>query len=244
MEYRFHIDGGFTPATIPMERLGKYVNVLGQLMGETTSVHFARLTTGSLVVHISVDPPAVVAVRERMGRVRDGRPDREAAKAFDDLDGMLRADNASGRLEDDDIVIPFPGRNRPSPMVFGPFRQEGTLEGQVIRVGGRDETIPVHLRDAGTIHTGLHASEDVARRIAQYYLGPAVRVRGVGTWFREVDGTWQLRSFKIDNFEVLDEASLEEVVARLRAVPGSEWSKDPSPVNALLAQREGGLEPH
>ena len=140
--------------------------------------------------------------------------------------------------------MPFPGKSRPLPVVYGPFRQDGTIDGQVIRVGGKDATIPVHLRDGAIVHTGLNASEEIARRIAQHLLGPTVRVHGTGTWLRQGDGTWILESFKIADFEILDEAPLGDIVARLRTVRNSGWEEVPDPVRELLEDRHGGMESH
>src|ERR1019366_8349542 len=108
------------------------------------------------------------------------------------LDDMLRKDDATGALtgETEAVIIAFPGRERPEPLVFGPFKQDGTLDGQVIRVGGRDETVPIHLRDGAVIHTGLHATPELAQAIPKQFLGPVLRLHGTGTWFRSGDGTW------------------------------------------------------
>ena len=246
MEYRFHIDDSFTPATIPMERLGEYIKALAQLIGETASVHFEGVTKGSVVLHAAIDQPAQVKVRERVSGLGGRATSKEVSRAFGVLDDMLRKDNATGKLVEvgGQVVVPFPGRSRPEPVVFGPFKQDCTLEGQVIRVGGKDETIPVHLRDGVILHTGLNATEDVARRIAKHLLGPTIRVHGTGTWLRDGDGTWQLKSFRISDFELLDETPLDGLVARLRAVRGSGWSDVPDPVRELLADRHGGTDRH
>jgi hypothetical protein len=162
------------------------------------------------------------------------------------LDDLLRKDDATGRLAvaDGSVVVAFPGRAQAEPAIYGPFRQDGTLEGQVIRVGGRDATVPIHLRDGETIHTGLNATVDVAQRIARHLYGAPVRVHGVSTWVRHADGAWELKAFRVNDFEVLDDAPLADVVARLRAVRGSGWSDVPDPVRELLEDRDGGRERH
>lgn len=107
------------------------MTALAKLLGEEESVHFQKLIEGSAVLVANVDPPARPKVRERIRGVRDGSGPKDALKAFAELDEMLRRDNATGELLDDAdaIVIPFPGRLRPEPLVFGPFRQDGTLDG-------------------------------------------------------------------------------------------------------------------
>jgi hypothetical protein len=159
---------------------------------------------------------------------------------------MLRKDNATGTLSNDagDVVVPFPGRNRPEPLVYSPFRQDVTIDGQLIRVGGRDETVPVHLRDGTIIHTGLVCTQGIARRIALHLYGPTLRVHGTGTWIRTGDGAWELRNFKINDFEVLDDTPLLTIVGNLRKVKGSDWNEMPDPVRTLLAERYGDEGPH
>ena len=164
MEYRFTIADSFTPETLPMERLGEYVAALAKLLGEQANVHFRGIEAGSAVLVASIDPPAQPKVRERVLMVRDGGGPSDARNAFADLDEMLRKDNATGTLSDGPggVIIPFPGRNRPEPPVYGPFREDGTIDGQLIRVGGKDETVPVHLRDGAIIHTGIVCTPGIA----------------------------------------------------------------------------------
>jgi len=245
-EYRFRIAESFSPRTLPMERLGEYMMAFAKLLGEGESVHFQRIVEGSAVLVADIDPPARPKVRERVRGVRDGRGPKDALKAFAELDEMLRRDNATGALLDDaDVtVIPFPGRLRPEPLVFGPFRQDGTLDGQVIRVGGKDDTVPVHLQDGTVIYTGLNATRDMARRLGRLIYGPTIRVHGTGVWFRAGDGSWELRSFKITDFEELDETPLQDVVDSLRQVKGNGWQDVPDPVQALLEERRGNGDAH
>jgi hypothetical protein len=239
IEYRLRIDSDLSPETFPMGRLADYLSSLAKLLGQPSNVHFQDILKGSSILVARVDDAAVSNVRERVRGVSTGFGPKDALKAFDEIDALLRQDNATGTLvnEHEGIVIPFPGKGRPEPVVFGPFKQDGTLDGQVIRVGGTDDTVPVHLRDIDAIHTHLHASPEVARKIAQHLLGPTIRVHGTGTWFRGGDGTWELKSFKITDFEVLGEEPLSEVVQGIRKVGGSQWNEVPDPVRLLIEHR-------
>jgi hypothetical protein len=239
--YRFRIEGSFTPETLPMERLAAYVAELAKMLGEQDSVHLRGVEPGSAVLVAVIDEPAQPKVRDRITAVQNGHGPSDARQAFAKLDNMLRKDNASGTLSDEAkaLVIPFPGRERPEPIVYGPFRQDATIDGQLLRIGGKDETIPVHLRDGAVIHIGLHCSPDLARRMAPHLLGPTLRVHGTGTWLRDEAGAWELQRFRITDYEVLDDAPLLTVVDRLRAVPGNAWDEVPDPVRTLLEERHG-----
>lgn len=245
-EYRFRIADSFTPETLPMERLAEYMAELAKLLGEQKNVHFQEIRAGSAQLIASIDDSARFKVRDRVQAVREGRGPKDAQKAFLAIDEMLRKDNASGELvgESGGIIVTFPGRNQAEPTTFGPIKQDGTLDGQIIRIGGQDDTVHVFLRDGSVVHTGLVTSPEVARRLAVHFLGATLRLRGVGTWFRTSEGAWELRKFKINDFEVLDETPLLDVVRSLRNVKGSEWSEVPDPVRALLEERHGGGDAH
>lgn len=245
-EYRFRIGDAFTPATLPMARLAEYVAALASLLGETESVHFKAVERGSAVLVADVDEAARSSVTERIRAVRDGKGPKEALRAYRQLDDMLRRDRAVGALESDDegVLVQFPGYLGAEPLVFGPFRQDGTLDGQVIRVGGKDDAVPVHLRDGERVHTGLVATREMARRLGPLIFGPTIRVYGVGNWSRTGDGTWALNSFKIADFEILDDAPLAKVVQGLREVEGNRWNEVPDPIRALIDERQGDGDPH
>jgi hypothetical protein len=243
-EYRFVIDGAYTPATLPMERLADYMRALADLLGENKQVHFKGVDKGSAILVADVDDPAEVKVFDRLKAVRSGSAPPDAMKAFHVLDDYLRADNAVGRLiaGSHDKVIAFPGRERPEPLTYGPFKQDGTLDGELIRIGGKDETISVALRDGPIVHTKLETTLEIARQLKHHLFEGIVRLRGTGLWYRGGDGSWELRNFKIIGFEVLDGAPLNEVVDRLRNTPGNKWSEVPDPVRELLEQRHGDGE--
>ena len=238
--YRFRIADSFTPETLPMERLAEYMAALAKLLGEPHGVHFDDVREGSAVLVAKVDVPAQPKVRERVYRLKSGDAPPDVVKAFHDLDELLRKDNATGELSSDNsgVVVSFPGRNKQLPLTFGPFKQDGSLEGQVVRIGGTDDTVPVHLRDGEIIHIG-QTTPETARQIAPNLYGPTLRVHGTGTWFRDGDGAWLLKSFKISSFEVLDDADLDKVVGALRRVKGSTWNEVPDPVRELLEERHG-----
>lgn len=240
-EYQFRIADGYTPATLPMERLAEYVAKLAALLGECAFVHLHAIEDGSVKLRAWVDEPARLRVRERVRALREGGGPAEMRKAYHALDEMLRKDDASGELAGDDgaVVIRFPGSARPEPIVFGPFRQDCTLDGQIYRIGGKDDTKHVNIRDGAVEYTALVASESVALRLRHHLFGAVLRFHGEGTWFRHADGAWELRNFRINDFEELEDRPLSEVVASLRAVKGSAWREIPDPVGELLKERYG-----
>ena len=237
-EYRFVIDA-YSPDTLPMSRLADYMADLAQLLGRAEQVHFVRLEPGSTVLVQIVEPEAAPEVRNRIHALARDEAPEDAAKAFKALNRHLADDDAIGSLQEGGgaEVIRFPGREQLPPLTFGAFNQPGVLDGVLIRVGGRDDTVPVHLRDGDTIHM-CNATRDMARRLAIHLYGPTLRVQGDGRWERDADGGWSMKRFNITEFDELDDAPLGEVVGRLRGVEGSGW-KDIDDPSAELRRLRG-----
>jgi hypothetical protein len=239
-EYKLTIDV-FSIDSLPMSRLAEYMAELARLLGEQERVHFARLEPGSAVLVSRIEEPALPKVGERLGKVRAGHGPKDAMQAYKALDTLLAKDNAVATLTTGDAeIIAFPGRTRPRPMRYGPFREEGSLDGTVIRVGGHGATIPVLIEDAEGAEYACQTSLEKSKQLALLYRGPIVRVYGSGKWIREETGSWTLLAFDIASFEILEDAPLMEVVTELRAVRGSDWHKDTALSDALGLRREEG----
>jgi hypothetical protein len=142
-EYRFRIDA-YTPETMPMVRLAEYMRELSEMLGEPSAVHFERIEPGSTVLVHRIEREAIPKVRERVSNVRRGEGPREALRAYQTINRLLRDDNAVGFLQDKStkaVIIRFPGKEKAEEK-FPSVRQHGSIDGIVIRVGGADETVP------------------------------------------------------------------------------------------------------
>lgn len=231
----------FTPETLPMERLAEYMLQFAKLLGEPDRVHFVDVESGSAVLRACVEDVALPKVERRIADASRGHGDVIALKALRSLDDMLAEDNAVGQLLDDGgaEIIAFPGRNRPKPLEYGPFREDGVLEGVIIKVGGKGVSVPIWLQDGETVYKNCTARRPLARKLAKHYDGGLLRVSGSGSWIRLANGDWVLRAFEIKDFELLDDAPLAEVIRRLHGIEGADWGDDPLTDLARLRTGEG-----
>lgn len=227
-ERRFKIDV-YTPETLPMERLAEYMLQFARLLGEPERVHFLDVEYGSAVLRARVEEVALPKVERRLFDASRGQGDVVALRALQSLDDMLAEDNAVGQLLDevDAEIIAFPGRDRPKPLEYGPFREDGVLEGVVIKVGGKGASVPIWLRDGDTVYKNCTARRPLARKLAKHYDASLLRVSGSGSWVRLSTGAWLMRSFEIKDYQVLDDAPLADVIKRLHDVQGADWGEDP-----------------
>ena len=161
--YELYIDA-FTPATISMARLADYMRDFAEMLGHPEHVHFDKLKAGSLSLATRVDPVAQNKVAHRVEEIRYGGGPKPALRAKQSLDDRLAEDNAIGRiLHRGSNVIEFAGRTRLVEKSSGPVEQADTLVGEVIQVGGRDETINIHLKIGDDVFTHCITSRAVAR---------------------------------------------------------------------------------
>ena len=138
--------------------------------------------------------------------------------------------------------LAFPGRDRPKALSYGPFTQERSLDGLLISVSGKDDTIPLRLQNGDTTYSNCDTTRAIARDLGKHLFEP-IRVHGTGKWLRDRDGTWTLIRFRVHRFDVLAKDSLRESVAALRAVPGSGWNDIADPLAELddLRRDKDGL---
>lgn len=245
----FYIDA-YSPETIPMAKLADYMVGFATLLGKDNAVHFAGLQPGSTRIAARVDFEDLPKVTSRLDEIRRGNAPKDAARIFEQIDAKLANDNAIATIfiEGDEGVasaelLAFPGRNRPKMQSYGPFTQNGHLDGRLILVGGKDDTISVRLQNGDETYSNCDTTEDIARELAKH-LFQHVRIHGNGRWMRGGDGKWTLIRFRIQRFEVLEAGSLRDVVTALRAARGSGWKEMDDPLTELDDLRRDNDEMH
>lgn len=235
-EYELKING-FTPDTFPMERLSEYLAALSKLLGFPSSVHFVAIKEGSACLATKVEDREQPKVQRRLEQVRLGGGPMEARNGFQKIDDMLLEDGADAVLQraSSNLII-FPGKARIVPITFDPVIQHDTLDGVLIGLGGRDESVPIHLMDGDKVYK-CNTTRTRAKEMAHYIFGPILRVNGMASWRRDADGAWRLNTMDIEDFHPLDDAPVTEVITRLRAIKGNLWHESPDPYAELAMLR-------
>jgi hypothetical protein len=238
-QIRFHIEGT-TPHALPMARLAEYLTELSTLFGNKQHVHFLRVETGSAPCVIEVDQEYEERVFARVKRAELKRGPRDAVRANLSLRTMLKRDQLWAELkrENGDVVVGFPLVKEKEEETFGPYWQDGSLEGYVVRLGGIDETLPVHLVYEGRIYI-CNASRDIVRQLGPRIWGNPVRVHGRGKWYRNEQGIWEMLFFDIHSFEDLEASTLSEAIEHLRAIPDNDLLSMRDPFGEVQKLRSG-----
>lgn len=236
LDFEFVIDA-YTPETMPMVRLARYLTDLATLLGNHSSVHLLGIEHGSVRPRMRIDQPDIPKVEDRLRAVRSHSAPPEAMRAYRAIDTRLARDNAKGQIvSSGSNLIEFPGRDRLREV--RPFSQPGTLQGTVVSAGGRDNPPTVHLQDENRVYV-CHATRAVTRRMAQHIYGRELRVGGIGRWERSYDGDWSLVRFMIHDFKELNNTQLDSLAASIRASGASHWGESEDPLGDLHELRHG-----
>jgi hypothetical protein len=216
-EYRFVIDA-LTPETLSLGRLVTYLEALKHLMGDEPGLHFLSVDPGSAQLKMIADAPINEKLRSRITGIETGEAPAEALKAKDTLNNLLRQDDSIADLNvNGSNVLQFSGRDAPAPARIGPVIQRTSIEGMLIKIGGKnDKTVPFTLMDGERVWKG-ETNRLIARQVAPYLFDRTLRFTGDGKWSREADGYWKLEHFCPDGFEILDDAPLDQAITQLQA---------------------------
>lgn len=215
---------GFTPDTLPLSRLGEYVSALAELMGDDVSVHFHSVTKGSAQLKVKIednDVPLVVARVRQAPNADEGSP---ARRGYERIQSLLSSDKTSAefRPQKGAVILKFPGA--PKTQIRLPVVKEyGELNGRIIKMGGRDETVPVAIRTPDDEVINCTATVEMALRLKPFLLVPIdVILCGMGRWKKADTGTWEPIEFKINDFSVMDFSGFTPGLENVRA-SGSGW---------------------
>ncbi len=239
-EFTFTMDV-YKPETIPMKRLAEYMQEVAKLLGSEHGVHFAELRGGSTVLAALADAVSEPKVTKRLFLVKNTGGPQDAQQAWRKIDDMLVEDNGIAAIaKEGSNVIEFPGRTRPKPEILDEVCQREFLDGELMQIGGTDDSVPVHLYNAEQKKTfKCNIPKAKARALAVHLFGPQIRVYGDAIWKRDASGNWVLKTMWIDDFAVLRQSAVAEEIRGLRLIPGNTWHEVADPLSELLDIRYG-----
>lgn len=194
------------PDKISLTRLAEYLLEFGKVLGEPDRVHFDGLVKGSALLRAWAEDSVAESVSRRIQLCRTSQAPKDAAAAMARINQMLGEDGTKGELKDPAgaVVIPFPGVKSPAQDTGVLVSEDGFIDGQVIKIGGRDETIPLWILDAdGTEYHCTVRGGELAKAISAHYLGDPIRIYGRGKWRRSHDGAWLLENMVVSSYQEL-----------------------------------------
>jgi hypothetical protein len=226
----------YTPETMPFDRLLEYLRQIGEVLGAPQNLHLLRIEASSTKPVFGVPIPNAIQARERVAAVRIGRGTNKQRSAYITIREMVKMDGGvPASLRDrTGVILNFPPATEEIGAISG-VRQASSFDGALMRVGGIGDYVPLLMRDlGGEVYSGFSAPKATAKAMAPLLFEP-LRVTGLGSWERNVEGAWKLSKMLVQSFEPLGTETLADVFQKLRAAPVT-WPVDAD--EALRAERE------
>jgi len=231
---------GFTPENLPLSRMAEYVSALAELIGDDVQASFERVTKGSAQLKINIrDDDAEIAVNKiRLASSAD--EGSSARRGYEKIQSLLASDKTSAefRPHKGAVILNFPGAPK-NVLRLATLKETGEINGRIIKVGGRDETIPISIRIPDGSVVSCTANVEMARKLKRYLLEPIdVILFGEGKWQRTESGAWEIIDFRILDVSEIDFANFDAELEKVRSA-GSGWD-DVDDVDAELERLRYG----
>ena len=227
---------GYTPDTIPLDRLMEYLSQLIVILGQPSDLHLINIKRSSTKPAPAMRHDVAVRARLRVSEVRQGGGSARRREAFDALRRLVSEDGGKPAIlrAREGKILEFPKVNIGADQIIHSVRQETSLEGELIRIGGRQENAQLLMQElSGNVVAGCTAPRSIARDLGKFIYRP-IRLGGIGSWHRTAAGKWEISQLHVQSFEPLEEDEHQETIARLQASKAN-WPADSTA--QLLAMR-------
>lgn len=219
---------GYSPETMPLDRLMDYLRELSVVLGNPGDLHLVGVEKGSTRPVLAMRHDVAVKARHHAREVAGGGGSARRREAYQTIRRMVAQDGGKPAVLKEPrgaVILKFPSVDIGQDQVIQSLRQPTSIEGTLVRVGGVGENAQLLIQELdGTVIAGCTASRAVAQELA-HLIYHAIRVSGIGSWHRTEEGKWEITRLHVQTFEPLDESELEDVVARLRGV-NVKWPAD------------------
>lgn len=241
MTYKLRITD-LSPETLSMGRLGEYIKIVSDLIGKdlASSLHFIKVAKGSACPTWSVDEDAREQHDKQLASLNIASEiSKENNKRLEKFNDMLREDNSEGEIYSGEArILYFPGVKKEKPKRKKLSMAPVSIKGELIKIGGVDNSIPFTMQHGKDKITGNISGRDLAQEIAQH-LFSNIQFNGEGQWEVDADlSNPKLVSFTVNSFKILnDNGTLEDAFDRMMNSPKNEWATLDKPVKESLRMR-------
>ncbi len=234
---------GYTPETMPLNRLIEYLQQMAVVLGDPENLHLVEIRTSSVAPVLHAPRSTALQARERAQQVQRGDGTKRQLDAFNRIRRMVRRDAVGTKYAGrpallrttDRVLLEIPAAPDDSGIIEG-LRQFTTIDGRLIRVGGAGENAALQVQELdGRVLSGFIVRRELAKELASLLYEP-VRLMGVGQWGRNEDGAWSLERMLVQSYERLEDEDATATLARLQDLnvtwPEDAWDR-------LMREREG-----
>lgn len=222
---------GKRPDDFTIERLAQYLRALGDLVGSPGNVRIQKITPGSVKVQMAVDGSHYPKFVDRLTSAKNPtKASGTVRKVVSDLENMVSEDHVTaevtaGRTK----LFHLRGYTKDSGPLMGPIVQRHLVRGQIIGLEGKDATKHVRIAEYGSGRElrGDFRDTGLGALLAKHLWGDVVELAGTARLMRHPDGVWELKGFRIDDVQELDDALPSTLARGLRQAFGATADHDP-----------------
>lgn len=229
---------GYTPETMPLDRLIEYLTQLTIILGNPSDLHLVDIQKSSTKPVLIMPHHAAVKAKHRARETWEGGGSIRQRQAYQRIRRMVSDDGGKPAVltSRQATILEFPSVDLGADQEISSMRQATSVAGELIRVGGDSEFDQILLKEfSGEVIAGCFATKEVAKQLAKC-LHEHVRLHGIASWHRDRRGKWQVARMKILTFEPLENDSLTDALAEAQSAV-SDWPEDLS--DRLLEMRRG-----
>jgi hypothetical protein len=223
---------------LQLDHFAELLKRMADLMGAPEHVRFRALRKGSARILAKVRDPAVEDVRVGLLLARNGEGP-QAGKAAR-MNAFFADHGWTGELRsrDGSLRVEFSGAANEPEYERRIVRQHDKLLGKIIKIGGRDESVPMTIQTpTGEYIDVTVKGKELARKLAPHLFGNDLRFAGEAIWERDERGNWTCDSMLVTDYEAPDETPLDELFQRLSKLPDNGWHQLDDPQDFLRRWR-------
>src|SRR5690606_25924661 len=223
---------GNRPDQFTIERLPHYLRVLGDLVSSPGKVRARRITPGSVRVELAVEHDHYPTFAERLTSAKNpSRATSALRKSVSDLEEMITADKVTAEITAGRTkILILRGFASETGSNVGPGVSGHFVRSRVSCLGGKDAKKHDRIGEerTGREIRGEFRDLSLAEALTTHLWKGIVEVAGTARLLRHPDGNWELRSFRIDGVEELEDVSPSQVLRGLKnAVETVDLGSDP-----------------
>lgn len=188
----------YTPDTLPFKRLMEYLVQLQKLF-EGEKVHFVRVAKGSAAPEFIIRNEDAYRIEAKINSLSDFNN-----QTYSKIKKLLQEDESDAYFTKNNKRI-FEIKYANDNIQKYDIKQDEEILGYVIKVGGKDDTVPLCICDLydETITYNCNTTRDLAKSIARYLFETPVKITGKANWIKIGNSNWELKSFNVKSFDVI-----------------------------------------
>jgi hypothetical protein len=220
------------PNDFPMEQLGEFVRLFAELIGTENKPRFKTVLSQSTAAVATTASEYGESTRTRLYAAND--PSHKAYKIFCKIESkMLEFGLRTAELRDithNQLIHRIQPANDE---IFYRVVQNAKVDGEIVGIVGRDDTMHVTVREYSGRILKLIANLAIGRELGKHLRGGYLRLQTHGTWNRTASG-WvtDKDKCKILSFSQLEHIDVVTLFQALREIPHNGWQNIQNPEQA------------